>query len=76
MARFAGQRQLVRLFQGVSAYGSQVSGEYRFRRPAALNHRSGMRDALALGARPSSRPQNETGTGRKCLFLNIWTPAK
>ena len=65
----------VTIFKGVP-YAGQVSGEYRFRRPAALQPWTGVRDALALGA-PSIQPprQNEPDPAEDCLFLNIWTPA-
>lgn len=69
------RRDGVNTFKGVP-YGGQVSGEYRFRRPAALQPWSGVRDALALGA-PAIQPprQNEPEPAEECLFLNIWTPA-
>jgi len=62
-------------FKGVP-YGGQVSGAYRFRRPAALQSWAGVRDALELGA-PAIQPprRNEPEPAEDCLFLNIWTPA-
>jgi para-nitrobenzyl esterase len=65
----------VSIFKGIP-YGGQVSGEYRFRRPAELDPWSGVRDALELGP-PAIQPprQNEPEPAEDCLFLNIWTPA-
>jgi len=62
-------------FKGVP-YAGQVSGAYRFRRPAALQPWPGVRDALELGA-PAIQPprRNEPEPAEDCLFLNIWTPA-
>jgi para-nitrobenzyl esterase len=65
----------VSVFKGVP-YAGSVSGERRFRRPAALPAWTGVRDALQLGA-PAMQPvrQNEPEPAEDCLFLNIWTPA-
>ena len=65
----------VTIFKGIP-YAGRVSGEYRFRRPAALQPWSGVRDALELGA-PAIQPprRNEPEPAEDCLFLNIWTPA-
>ena len=65
----------VNIFQGIP-YAGQASGAYRFRRPAALQPWTGVRDALQLGA-PALQPprQNEPEPAEDCLFLNLWTPA-
>jgi para-nitrobenzyl esterase len=65
----------VNIFQGIP-YAGRASGEYRFRRSAALQPWAGVRDALHLGA-PAIQPprQNEPAPAEDCLFLNIWTPA-
>ncbi|MEZ4727033.1 MAG: carboxylesterase family protein [Caldilineaceae bacterium] len=65
----------VNIFKGIP-YAGQVSGKYRFRRPAALQPWTGVRDALELGA-PAIQPprRNEPEPAEDCLFLNIWTPA-
>jgi len=65
----------VTIFKGIP-YAGRVSGEYRFRRPAALQPWSGVRDALELGP-PAIQPprRNEPEPAEDCLFLNIWTPA-
>lgn len=65
----------VNLFKGIP-YGGQVSGNYRFRRPAPLQPWTGVRDALELGA-PSLQPLrvHEPAPAEDCLFLNVWTPA-
>jgi len=65
----------VNIFKGIP-YAGQVSGEYRFRRPAELQPWSGVRDALELGP-PAIQPprRNEPEPAEDCLFLNIWTPA-
>ncbi|MCX6048778.1 MAG: carboxylesterase family protein [Chloroflexi bacterium] len=62
-------------FKGIP-YAGRVSGDRRFRRPAALEPWSGVRDAFALGA-PAIQPprRNEPEPAEDCLFLNIWTPA-
>lgn len=62
-------------FKGVP-YAGQVSGAYRFRRPAPLEPWSGVREALELGA-PAIQParRNEPDPAEDCLFLNVWTPA-
>lgn len=63
------------VFKGIP-YAGQVSGQYRFRRPAALQPWAGVRDALELGP-PAIQPprQNEPKPAEDCLFLNLWTPA-
>ncbi len=74
--RVRGRREEgVSVFLGIP-YGGQVSGEYRFRRPAELQPWTGVRDALELGP-PAIQParQNEPEPAEDCLFLNIWTPA-
>jgi para-nitrobenzyl esterase len=60
----------VNIFQGIP-YAGQASGAYRFRRPAALQPWTGVRDALQLGA-PALQPprQNEPEPAEDCLFLN------
>lgn len=65
----------VNTFKGIP-YAGQVSGAYRFRRPAPLQPWTGVRDALELGA-PAIQPprRNEPEPAEDCLFLNIWTPA-
>ncbi|MEZ4863835.1 MAG: carboxylesterase family protein [Caldilineaceae bacterium] len=65
----------VNIFKGIP-YAGQVSGAYRFRRPAPLRPWAGVRDALELGA-PAIQPprRNEPEPAEDCLFLNIWTPA-
>jgi para-nitrobenzyl esterase len=65
----------VNIFKGIP-YAGQVSGEYRFRRPAELEPWSGVREALELGP-PAIQPprQNEPAPAEDCLFLNVWTPA-
>ncbi|MBN1933729.1 MAG: carboxylesterase/lipase family protein [Anaerolineae bacterium] len=65
----------VNIFKGIP-YAGQVSGAYRFRRPAKLQPWTGVRDALELGP-PAIQPprQNEPDPAEDCLFLNIWTPA-
>jgi para-nitrobenzyl esterase len=65
----------VNIFKGVP-YAGQVSGDRRFRRPAALEPWTGVRDALQLGAPAIQAPrQNEPEPAEDCLFLNLWTPA-
>ena len=74
--RVRGSREAgVSIFKGIP-YAGQVSGEYRFRRPAELRPWSGVRDALELGP-PAIQPPppNEPEPAEDCLFLNIWTPA-
>ena len=65
----------VNIFKGIP-YGGQVSGSYRFRRPAPLQPWAGVRDALQLGP-PAIQParENEPDPAEDCLFLNIWMPA-
>lgn len=65
----------VTIFKGIP-YAGQVSGAYRFRRPAALQPWTGVRDALEL-APPAIQPsrRNEPEPAEDCLFLNLWTPA-
>ena len=65
----------VNIFKGIP-YAGRVSGDRRFRRPAALEPWSSVRDALQLGA-PAIQPTrpNEPEPAEDCLFLNIWTPA-
>lgn len=66
-------------FRGVP-YAGRVSGDRRFRRPAALESWAGVRDALRLGP-PSIQPGRETprtdepAPSEDCLVLNVWTPA-
>lgn len=64
----------VSIFRGIP-YAGSVSGDRRFRRPAALEPWPGVRDALQLGA-PAIQPprRNEPEPAEDCLFLNIWTP--
>ncbi|MEZ4727052.1 MAG: carboxylesterase family protein [Caldilineaceae bacterium] len=65
----------VNLFKGIP-YGGQVSGDYRFRRPAPLQPWTGVRDALELGAPALQPPRvHEPAPAEDCLFLNVWTPA-
>lgn len=65
----------VNIFKGVP-YAGRISGNRRFRRPAALEPWSGVRDALELGAPAIQNPRrNEPPPAEDCLFLNIWTPA-
>ena len=54
----------VNIFKGIP-YAGRISGDRRFRRPAALVPWSGVRDALRLGA-PAIQPSQakRTGTGR------------
>jgi para-nitrobenzyl esterase len=64
----------VNIFKGVP-YGGRVSGDHRFRRPAPLEHWTGVRDSLQLGAPAIQAPRrNEPAPAEDCLFLNIWTP--
>ncbi len=57
-------------------YAGRVSSDRRFRRPAALEPWSGVREALELGA-PAIQPprRGEPEPAEDCLFLNVWTPA-
>ena len=65
----------VNIFKGVP-YGGKVSGERRFRRPAALEPWSGIKDTLTLGPPAiQNLRRNEPDPSEDCLFLNIWTPA-
>ncbi|HOW41872.1 MAG TPA: carboxylesterase family protein, partial [Bacteroidales bacterium] len=69
----------VNIFRGIP-YAGKVSGDRRFRRPAALEPWTGVRDALRLG-NPAIQPPkqtyglNEPDPAEDCLFLNVWTPA-
>jgi len=69
----------VNIFKGIP-YAGRISGDRRFRRPAALEPWTGVRDALQLGA-PAIQPPNQTyginepKPAEDCLFLNVWTPA-
>ena len=65
----------VSIFKGIP-YAGQVSGTYRFRRPAPRQPWTGVRAALELGA-PAIQPsrRNEPEPAEDCLFLNVWTPA-
>jgi para-nitrobenzyl esterase len=65
----------VNIFKGIP-YGGRVSGDRRFRQPAAIEPWSGVRDASQLGA-PAIQPARlyEPEPAEDCLFLNIWTPA-
>ncbi|MDB5242124.1 MAG: carboxylesterase, partial [Spirosoma sp.] len=74
--RIRGMRQDgVNLFKGIP-YGGKISGDRRFRRPAPLEHWTGVRDTLQVGA-PAIQPprRNEPAPSEDCLFLNVWTPA-
>lgn len=65
----------VNIFKGVP-YAGRVSGDRRFRRPAPLEHWTGVRDAMTLGAPAIQTPRrNEPEPAEDCLFLNVWTPA-
>ncbi len=65
----------VNIFKGIP-YAGKVSGERRFRRPAALEPWTGVRDALELGAPSIQNPRRgEPAPAEDCLFLNVWTPA-
>ena len=74
--KIRGQRiEGVNIFKGVP-YGGKVSGERRFRRPAALDPWTGVKDTLALGAPAIQNPRRgEPEPSEDCLFLNVWTPA-
>jgi len=69
----------VNIFKGIP-YAGRISGDRRFRRPAALEPWAGVRDALRLG-NPAIQPPkqtygiNEPDPAEDCLFLNVWTPA-
>ncbi len=65
----------VNVFKGIP-YGGRTSGDRRFRSPAPLEHWTGIRETLQLGA-PAIQPprQNEPDPSEDCLFLNVWTPA-
>jgi para-nitrobenzyl esterase len=65
----------VNVFRGIP-YGGKISGDRRFRRPAALQPWTGVRDATQFGA-PAIQPprRNEPDPSEDCLFLNVWTPA-
>ena len=69
----------VNIFKGIP-YAGEISGEYRFRRPAPLQPWAGVRDATQLGAPSIQQPGqtrglNEPKPSEDCLFLNVWTPA-
>ncbi|MCA9835796.1 MAG: carboxylesterase/lipase family protein [Trueperaceae bacterium] len=74
--KLRGKREAgVNSFKGIP-YAGQVSGKYRFRRPAKLEAWTGVRDAWQLGAPAIQAPrQNEPEPAEDCLFLNVWTPA-
>ena len=69
----------VNIFKGIP-YAGRISGDRRFRRPAALEPWKGIRDAVRLGTPAMQSPDtvygiNEPQPGEDCLFLNVWTPA-
>ncbi|MGC1392251.1 MAG: carboxylesterase family protein, partial [Bacteroidales bacterium] len=69
----------VNIFKGIP-YGGNVSGEYRFARPAPLVPWKGVKDAIRLGTPAMQSPKtvygiDEPQPGEDCLFLNVWTPA-
>ena len=69
------REQGVNIFKGIP-YAGKTSGDRRFRRPAPLEHWTGVRDATALGAPAIQNPRtNEPAPSEDCLFLNVWTPA-
>lgn len=75
----------VQTFLGVR-YGADTGGAHRFLPPAPAASWSGVRPAVAMGARcpqpsmegPSSAPGvirlSNAPTSEDCLFLNVWTP--
>lgn len=65
----------VNIFKGIP-YAGRISGDRRFRRPAAFQPWTGVRDTLQLGA-PAMQAKrwNEPDPAEDCLFLNVWTPA-
>ena len=65
----------VNIFRGIP-YGGKISGDRRFRRPAALEPWAGVRDALRLGNPAIQMPNqtyglNEPEPAEDCLFLNV-----
>lgn len=65
----------VNTFKGVP-YGGKLSAERRFRRPAALEPWTGVKDTLTLGPPAIQNPRRgEPDPSEDCLFLNVWTPA-
>ncbi|MDI1321861.1 MAG: carboxylesterase family protein [Algoriphagus sp.] len=74
--KIRGQRiEGVNIFKGVP-YAGKISGERRFRRPAALEPWTGVKDTLTLGAPAIQNPRRgEPDPSEDCLFLNVWTPA-